>query len=82
LLAKTYNQNLVTKTELSKYAVDFFKASPFETDRRISEQISIGNLIAMPDGTYELSNRGRITVKVFRFLAIFFNLNKKYSNGA
>ena len=81
LLAKTYNQQVISKNELSKYAVAFFADTPTEIDRRVSEQISIGNLVEDKDGEYELSFRGQKTVEAFRLLATFFHLNKKYSNG-
>jgi hypothetical protein len=82
LLAKTYNKEYVTKNQYLEYAADFFKETSFEVDRRIGEQISIGNLVEKQSETYELTFQGKKSVEVFRLLAQFFSLNKKYSDGS
>ncbi len=81
LLAKTYNQEHVTKSQYFKYAEHFFKEGSYEVDRRIGEQISIGNLIEKNNETYELTFQGKKSVEVFRLLAQFFSLKEKYSDG-
>lgn len=81
LLAKTYDERSISETQYYQYAREFFTNNHDEIDRRISEQMSIGNLVKGKDETYFLTSTGKKTVILFRFIANLFGLHSKYAFG-
>lgn len=90
---RSYSVWLLARTEisvnkeisLSKLSADtqaFFFGNDSELEKRIDEQVSLGNLNWNSDyKSVSLSNRGKLQVGVNRWVAIFFGLNPKYSIG-
>jgi predicted PurR-regulated permease PerM len=81
LLAKQNNNVSMTNEDYQKNAIDFFRDSQYESNRRVNEQISLGNIERNEAGDLVITERGEILVKIFRFLSEVFNLNQKYTNG-
>ena len=71
----------MTNEDYQKNAIDFFRDSQYESNRRVNEQISLGNIERNEAGDLVITERGEILVKIFRFLSEVFNLNQKYTNG-
>lgn len=65
--------------ELKNEAARYFSPNNGEINRRINEQVQIGNLEITSAKEIKLSNRGSLFVRFHKVVARIFNLNKKYS---
>lgn len=68
---KTFTQDSVGEVFTSKYVNEY---GAFE--KRFNEQVVTGTIKQNADGTYSITNRGRLIVKGFRLLAEWFDTDK------
>jgi hypothetical protein len=73
-LGKTIN-----KEELIKQSIGFFSAENGQLNRRIEEQVKLGNLQIVDKGTIEVSMKGIALAKMHNLIGIIFGLEPKYS---
>lgn len=66
--------------DLKKRTSQYFSPNSGEVQRRIDEQVNLGNFKIVRGKIY-LTNRGRIQAKLDKILTRIFALNKKYSYG-
>jgi len=80
MLRNVAEQEKITTPSLTKQASDFFNPSSGEIERRVNEQLNLGN-ISVDDGTVQLTARGEILVRINEAMARFFGLNPNYALG-
>jgi len=80
MLRNVAEQEQITTQSLTEQASDFFDPSSGEIERRVNEQLNLGN-ISVDDDTVELTTRGEILVRVNEAMARFFGLNPNYALG-
>ena len=61
------------------FIVDYVDGS-FQVEKRISEQISIGNLKMLENGNFQLTSRGLFIANVNYWLAKLFTVDTRYTN--
>lgn len=69
---KTFTQDSVGEVFTDKYVNDY---DAFE--KRFNEQLITGTIKQNPDGTYSITERGRLIVKGFRTLAEWFDTDRR-----
>lgn len=69
----------INKQVLIQESNNFFSARNGQLDRRIDEQIRIGNLQIEANGIIKLSGKGLLIAKLNNFIGIVFGLEAKYS---
>jgi len=67
-----------SQIEIERTAAQFFSERNGEINRRIQEQIKIGNL-NVKNNQVSLTKRGELQVRFNKIIRIFFDLNKKYT---
>ena len=82
LLSRTINSRQLSEAELQREAVYFFESSNSEVKRRVNEQVHLKNLEVNNSSKYQATKQGKLLVKFFRFVAVFFNLHERYANGS
>ena len=80
MLRNVAEQEQVPTASLKEQASDFFNPTSGEIERRVNEQLTLGN-VSLEDGTIELTSRGRILVVTNELMARFFGLNPNYALG-
>lgn len=73
------NDGKKTATELQRDAYVFFAPEKGEIQRRIEEQIRLGNM-EVNDGKIELTSSGKRLAKINKFIRQLFALNSKYTS--
>lgn len=69
---QTFTQESVGEVFTSKYVEDY---GAFE--KRFDEQVVTGTIEQNPDGTYSITERGRLIVKLFRTIAEWFDTDRR-----
>ena len=68
-----------TKASLTNDSVDFFAPANGQLDRRINEQLRLGNLLEVERDKLQLSKKGSLIAKINSFVGRVFDLQPKYS---
>jgi hypothetical protein len=74
-----FQKKTINKEVLIRESTDFFRPSNGQLDRRIDEQIRIGNFKIGKDDVIKLSNKGLLSAKLNNLIGIIFGLEPKYS---
>ena len=61
------------------FIIDYVDGS-FQVEKRITEQISIGNLKMLENGNFQLTSRGRFVATINYWLAKLFTVDPRYTN--
>jgi hypothetical protein len=69
---QTFTQESVGEVFTSKYVEDY---GAFE--KRFDEQVVTGTIEQNPDGTYSITERGKLVVKAFRTIAEWFDTDRR-----
>ena len=69
---QTFTQESVGEVFTSKYVEDY---GAFE--KRFDEQVVTGTIEQNPDGTYSITERGKLVVKAFRTIAEWFDTDRQ-----
>ena len=80
MLRNVAEQEQIPTESLKEQASAFFDPSSGEIERRISEQLTLGN-VSLEDGPIELTLRGEMLVFMNELMARFFGLNPNYALG-
>ena len=75
-----FNKNsnrYLTKEEVTKIFIDKYLYENKAMEKRLHEQIFSGN-INQEREKYKISNRGKNLMKLYRLIAIIFNINKNF----
>lgn len=78
LLASINSSKLAQEDLLPVVGMGYMDSS--EMDRRIAEQITLGN-VKVKNGLYYLSSRGRFFDSLDKLMVKIYDLNPKYANG-
>jgi hypothetical protein len=68
----------MTKSQLAEVLAKFMEPTGGEAQRRIFEQLSLGNIEHRKDG-YSLTHKGKLQVLVHRLVSQIFGTNTKYA---
>ena len=68
-----------TKASLTNDSVEFFAPANGQLDRRINEQLRLGNLLEVERDKLQLSKKGSLIAKINSFVGWIFDLQPKYS---
>lgn len=71
-------QNDMSEEDIEKVFQEIFVEKYGMLERRFHEQIKTGN-ISCEDGKYELTDRGRGFVKIFRIMSHIYNIDKRFT---
>lgn len=71
---------IINKQVLIQESVNFFSVKNGQLDRRIEEQMRIGNLQIEAGGFIKLSDKGLLIAKLNNVIGIIFGLEPKYSS--
>lgn len=69
----------ITEKEIIQDSVKFFSPAEKELNRRLSEQIRIGNIEQNHEGEIKLTNKGTVIAELNSFIAMIYKLNPKYT---
>jgi hypothetical protein len=69
-------------SDLMERVEPFLEPNSGEINRRVEEQVTLGNVEFVEDGTgIRITHRGKIQVMINKRIADVFDLNPKYANG-
>ena len=74
-----YAGKIIGRETLVGDSTDFFSAENGQLDRRIDEQVRIGNLQMVGVSTIQLSSKGLLFAKINNLIGIIFGLEPRYS---
>jgi hypothetical protein len=74
-----HNDEKITAIELQRDAYVFFAPEKGEIQRRIEEQIRLGNM-EVNDGKIQLTSSGKRLAKINKLIRQFFALSPKYTS--
>jgi hypothetical protein len=74
-----YAGKIIGRETLIGDSTDFFSAENGQLNRRIDEQVRIGNLQMVGVGTIQLSTKGLLFAKINNLIGIIFGLEPRYS---
>ena len=69
----------VTEEKIIENSVVFFSPAQKELDRRLYEQLKIGNIAKTKNGEIILTNKGRLIAEVNSLIGAIYELNPKYT---
>jgi hypothetical protein len=70
----------MSEVELNSYFLDNYVDGDYQMQKRITEQVAIGNLRKVGDAEVLLTSRGRLTASINRLLARAFNIDSRYTD--
>ena len=68
----------LSKDEIERDFLDVYINKYGAIDRRINEQISSGNIIINSEGKIQLTERGRHTASLFKFIVEYLNIDDRF----
>ncbi len=66
-------------TALTEDSIKFFAPENGQLDRRIQEQVRLGNLEKVEPGAVQITKKGKLIAKLNSFIGWIFSLQPKYS---
>jgi hypothetical protein len=74
-----YAGTVIDRETLIEDSIDFFSAENGQLNRRIDEQVRIGNLEILDTETIQASSKGMLLAEINNLVGIIFGLEPKYS---
>jgi hypothetical protein len=73
------DNKLIPLTALTEDSIKFFAPENGQLDRRIQEQVRLGNLEKVEPGAVQITKKGKLIAKLNSFIGWIFSLQPKYS---
>jgi hypothetical protein len=73
------NGEPLTTTSLTNDSIEFFGPANGQLDRRINEQLRLGNLLEVEQDKLQISKKGFLIAKMNSFIGRVFDLQPQYS---
>lgn len=73
----TYDERTYTEDEISEIFVDKYVTEYGAFEKRFDEQLTTGTIEKNADGSYSITSKGRLIVKLFRLISDVFETDKR-----
>ncbi|MBR4816768.1 MAG: hypothetical protein IKZ73_05795 [Lachnospiraceae bacterium] len=73
----TYDERTYTEDEISEIFVDKYVNEYGAFEKRFDEQLTTGTIEKNADGSYSITSKGRLIVKLFRLISDVFETDKR-----